>query len=280
MESFDDTLEKLKINDKFKLDESTINTLIDIREPVIDVLIESLNHHYTPIKRHAEETLLKIGKPAIRRFIVELMKHNRRSRKKILALLEKLGWKPENKMEEVHYLLAKRDWKKLMEIGTDTIPYLLPQLGREDFLIYISINYILTKICVDNLHSLDLNIFIDYFKDTHEDYIVMRFFRKILTKIDTVILGDNIFRVEKGYLRNPDLTRFPSPLMCLEHLMIDVDSCLPMDIERFVTYAINIIGEKKLRRNLNVTVHENIKKLNANQLNLLKNISKGIGRFS
>ncbi|MBN1413179.1 MAG: hypothetical protein JW969_20230 [Spirochaetales bacterium] len=265
--------------EKFTFNRTNIGTFFEIRKPAIKTLIQSLNYNYYPIRRSAKESLIKIGKPAAKDLVRAIIKHNGKYRRVIANILDKIEWEPENTNETVYYLLAKRQWEKVKRMGTDVIPILMPLLDHDDPLFRKRIEHILLKLCSDNLGTFDLKLIINHFKHAKNQGPAMQFFSKFLIQVRTVILGRNIFNMNKGYICNPFLADFLFPLNGLKNLMIDIDTMDHSAIDQFVTYAINTIGEVRMKRTLNVVVKGEKDKLPAIKRNLLLSLSKTL-RFT
>ncbi|GAK51754.1 hypothetical protein U14_02999 [Candidatus Moduliflexus flocculans] len=83
-------------------------------------------------------------------------------------------------------------------------------------------------------------------------YRIFQHCKAVEIAIETVSFGDVSFDAAT-YWHNPDMRHFQLPLRRLRRLEIDADTANPVDIERFLTYALEYMGQDFLR--LNVTAH-------------------------
>ena len=64
-------------------------------------------------------------------FVKELKNEDRIVRKAVAEVFDKLGWKPSNDVERIHYLIAKGKWGELAEIGKPAVEPLISCLVDE-----------------------------------------------------------------------------------------------------------------------------------------------------
>jgi len=94
----------------------------------------------------------------------------------------------------------------------------------------------------------------------HEEFILIvnTFLDHIrsLTMIHEVRFGTgDIQRTESSQiLWNPQCTESTVPMLTLQRLRIDADTAFPLDLERFLTYAINALGQEYLHQTVEVIV--------------------------
>ncbi len=77
-------------------------------------------------------------------------------------------------------------------------------------------------------------------------------------------------------LRNPDVTTATLPFRRLRQIVIDADSYDFYQLERFVTYAVNVIGEDYLKEQVDVEIHGNADRLHPNLRNVLTNLCRRV----
>jgi len=106
-----------------------------------------------------------------------------------------------------------------------------------------------------------------------------RIFQKCKTvdiTIDTVKFGQSSpeDRQTPTLWLNPDVRQFQLPLRRLRHIEIDAASANPMEIERFLTYSLENMGQDFLRLYVVASVHDPRTTLSRHILNNLLNICK------
>jgi hypothetical protein len=98
--------------------------------------------------------------------------------------------------------------------------------------------------------------------------------------VDTVIFGQVLPQLSlKTYLLNPDVIKLTIPLSKLTTVIVDTETYNFHQVERFITYAINYIGKKYLKKNVEVQIYGDHEKLHQNLKNLFNNLFK-IVKFS
>ncbi len=67
----------------------------------------------------------------------------------------------------------------------------------------------------------------------------------------------------------PDVSELQFPYVQLQHIHIDVETCNIYQVEQFLTYAINVIGRKKLKEQVTAHLYDPIEQLRPNIYNNL-----------
>ncbi|MFB0563700.1 MAG: HEAT repeat domain-containing protein [Candidatus Lokiarchaeia archaeon] len=89
----------------------------------VEPLIQVLNDENWEVRWRAAEALGKLGDGRAAEHLVLLLREKdpRDEEGEVLRAaaeaLDKLGWKPENDLDRVYYLMAKGEWEKLAELG-------------------------------------------------------------------------------------------------------------------------------------------------------------------
>jgi hypothetical protein len=103
--------------------------------------------------------------------------------------------------------------------------------------------------------------------------------RKLCPLVQTAVFG----QISPEYLEknphtvwNPDASNLSFPMQALNRVIIDVSTHDFYQVERFLTYAVNALGQKHLKKHLAVHVIGEQRKLHANLRNSLTNLCKHV----
>ncbi len=77
-------------------------------------------------------------------------------------------------------------------------------------------------------------------------------------------------------LKNPDVSELAVPMNRVRHVFIDTETYDFYQVERFLTYAVNYIGQKHLKKHVNVHIYGDPDKLHPNLRNTLTNLCKRV----
>lgn len=96
--------------------------------------------------------------------------------------------------------------------------------------------------------------------------------------VENVVFGTRQFRAYSAHstVHNPDVSAFTIPMSYIRHLVIDTETHNFYQVERFLTYAVNYIGEKNLKKHLEVHIYGDPEKLQPNLRNNLMHLCKRI----
>lgn len=109
--------------------ESAIQGLGEIGNPVvISAIIPHLNDPDERVRLVAYRSLGWFGSHATESLVHALKSRNTVIRAGVATILEKLGWKPENKTTEAYYWIASGQWVKCIAIGEAAVQPLIAEL--------------------------------------------------------------------------------------------------------------------------------------------------------
>jgi hypothetical protein len=77
-------------------------------------------------------------------------------------------------------------------------------------------------------------------------------------------------------LRNPDVSDLTVPYICLQHINIDTKTYNFHQVERFLTYAVNYLGQEYLKNHVEVQVYGDSQELHPNIRNILTNVCRHV----
>lgn len=77
-------------------------------------------------------------------------------------------------------------------------------------------------------------------------------------------------------IQNPDVTRFAIPFVALQEVIIDAATYDFHQVERFLTYAVNYIGQEYLKEQVEVHIYGDPEQLQPNLRNSLANLCKSV----
>jgi len=149
-------------------------------------LIGALKDEEADVRQQAALELNKIGgeeaEKVVKTYIEGLIKvltHKKGIvRRKAASNLDKLGWKPKDNAEKIHYLIAKYEWDEVALLGETAIEPLTQVLEDESWMIRISAAEVLTKMGDDRgIELLALAL------KTHDEAFVRHDALKALRKI-------------------------------------------------------------------------------------------------
>lgn len=77
-------------------------------------------------------------------------------------------------------------------------------------------------------------------------------------------------------LQNPDVSEMTFPFIRLKRVIIQTETCDFYQIERFITYAVNYLGQEFLKHHVDVYLYGTPEKLHANLRNNLTNLCRSV----
>ncbi|UCD54652.1 MAG: HEAT repeat domain-containing protein, partial [Candidatus Omnitrophota bacterium] len=122
-------IEALKDKDKYvrRYSAEALGKIGDVR--AIEPLIEALQDEDEDVCTYSAEALVNIGGArAVEGLIIALEDISYHVRSTSVSALEKLNWKPQNQTQQIRYLIAKKSWPELIEIGFPAVEYLIEAL--------------------------------------------------------------------------------------------------------------------------------------------------------
>jgi HEAT repeat protein len=109
-----------------------------IGEPAVEHLIQALKDERWGVRKRAAGTLGRIqNKKGVAPLIYALKDKHSEVRKAAAKALDKLGWKPEDTAERVHYLIATEAWDELAKLGESALEPLIQALQDENSTVQI-----------------------------------------------------------------------------------------------------------------------------------------------
>ncbi len=110
--------------------------LLEVGEPAVEPLIQSLKDKNRCVREGAIKTLGKIGdRRAVEPLIHVLEDEHKEVRKEAAEALDKMDWKPKNNIEYTYYLVGKEKWIRLAdEVGEPAITLLIEFLKKDESL--------------------------------------------------------------------------------------------------------------------------------------------------
>ena len=155
------------------------------------------------------------------------------------------GWSPQNDGEIIRCSIAREDWESVKAFGAPALPDLIIRSADKD------------RAIRETAHTLLI---------------------ELLSAVTIVIFGD--IRVKDAHRRitftNPDAEALTIPMKHLEHLVVHIQTYDFHRLERFLTYAVNYVGQRHLKQNVAAHLYGNTADLHPNLLNTLKNVCKEI----
>lgn len=213
----------------------------------LEPLIEGLKDKSEYVREKARNALQTFGLPAAQRLVPFLGQYDYRFREQVGVVLEHIGWTPADSRERIYYLLAKKDIGPLVNSGASIIQQLSHIINENQGEIREEASNVLHRIYTN--------------------------------RIDTVCFGaaDNmgIFDAHT-VLHNPDVTELTIPLLNLRLIEIDTTTHDFHLVERFLTYAVNYIGQELLKRQVKVHINGDPKQLHQNLRNSFSNLCKRV----
>jgi HEAT repeat protein len=189
--------------------------------PAIDIFMTLLEDQQAVVRREAAHIL---GQLADRRAIPPLVRtlgdQQKEVRQAAATALRKLQWRPLTRADLIAYNFAMERWKALLALGTPVLDYLPPYSSDENTVM----SYTLRSLC---------------------------------DSITTVIFGANPppdFSSQTVWL-NPEVATFSHSLPRLTTVCIVSNTFDFYQVERFITYAVNSIGQAHLHREVRVEIY-------------------------
>jgi hypothetical protein len=222
-----------------------VEALRKIHDPRVgEFFIHILQNKNPAIRMTAVKILEQIGDVQAIKPLVSLLKDNNSTiRLQALKALDKMHWKPENITEKTLYVLVKKDWDSFISLGSAAIEPLM-------------------KIVLGRISGLR--------KDAETAL------QTVYALIEVVIFGSVEIKnfAPRTTLLNPDVSTVAMPMSALEKIGIYAESYDFHQVERFITYAVNYIGQERLKEHVEVHIYGDTDKLHPNLRNSLENLCK------
>lgn len=93
-----------------------------------------------------------------------------------------------------------------------------------------------------------------------------------------MVFGEDVEQPEnrQSELRNIDVAALSLPFSKLQHIRVYTETYDFYLAERFMTYAINVLGEKFLKKHVSVDVLGDAENLHPNMLNTFRHLCKSV----
>ena len=162
-------------------------------------------------------------------------------RRESAMALVKFEWQTENVRDRAYYLAAKGEWEGFVAWGVPAIAMLNELLQVQH-------------------------------RDDRE--VIAETLKEVYAVIKTVIFGTDL---AAGFNRsttlvNPDVAECRLPMPTLQNIIVYTATYDFRLVERFVTYAVNHIGQKHLMEHVEVHIYGNPDRLHPNLRNTLTNL--------
>lgn len=166
-------------------------------------------------------------------------------RRQAIDVLEQRGWSPQQDTETMLVHIAREEWSDLVPFGAQALPQLVIRAKDKDRTIREQATRLLTKL-------LDSVLVVAY------GNLQVKASRKRLT------------------FCNPDVAELTVPMKNLEHLVIHTPTHNFHQVEQFLTYAINYIGQDTLKHHVTVHIYGEPDDLHPNLLNSFRNLCQQV----
>lgn len=214
-----------------------------IGEPAVEPLINTLKNIDLYFRYCAAEALGKIGEPAVEPLINTLKDKNKGVRMSAAEALDRIGWRPTLGIQKVYYYIAKQNWEQVTSLGSPAVEPLIKALGDDNSSIREEVAIALGKIC---------------------------------PQITTVTFGEFSTNRDKMTLNNPDVEALTITLKNIQKVLVNSKNYDLRLMQKFITYAVNYIGQKHLRENVEVHIYGNSDMLDPNLRNSFHNLFKKV----
>ena len=106
--------------------------------------------------------------------------------------------------------------------------------------------------------------------------------RRVELDIETVVFGElpqDVPAYDTQTVFNPDVSYFTIPMPRMKKLIITADSYDFHQLEQFLTYAVNYLGERHLKKRVDVYIYGNPARIHSNLYNNLEHMYKRIIQY-
>lgn len=166
-------------------------------------------------------------------------------RRQAVQVLAQRGWTPQQETETMLAHIAREEWSRLVPFGAQALPLLAARAKDKDRTIREQATRLLTRL-------LDSVLVVAY------GNLQVKISRKRFT------------------FCNPDVAELTVSMRNLEHIVIHPPTHNFHQVEQFLTYAINYIGQDALKTHVTVHIYGEPDELHPNLLNSFKNLCKQV----
>jgi HEAT repeat protein len=155
------------------------------------------------------------------------------------------GWAPENAEDTIRATIARDVWESLKTFGAEALPFLIVRSTDKDRNVRENVAALLTE---------------------------------LLSSVTIVVFGNLQVKASRKRItfKNPDVEALTLPMEHLKHLVVHIPTFDFHALERFLTYAINHIGQQYLRQHVIVHLYGEPTDLHPNLRNTLNNLCKEV----
>jgi hypothetical protein len=233
--------------------EKAVEALGEIGSPAIESLIMALGDTYWQVREKTVVSLGNIGDPRVVEPLIHELEDEKRNpvQGKAAEVLGKIGdtraVKPlVNALEDENSEVRRKAAEALETIGLPAIEILTTLYGEK-------------------------------YGSTSDK--ILEILRNIYASVDMIIFGNTPPSEILNPLTiwsNPDVSELSIPLSNLEKVKMYTESYDVLQVERFMTYAVNYIGQKHLKKHVEVHIYGDPDKLLPNLRNSFKNLCKSV----
>jgi hypothetical protein len=162
------------------------------------------------------------------------------------STLRSIGWQPQTPEERITLYWAQGgEWHLIGAFGAQAIPVMLRHIHEKDVRIRRYLDDMLSQIC---------------------------------GQVKTVVFGeaDQLSAEPSSIVYNIDAANLPYPLGKIQQIVIFPESAEFRLMERFLTYAVNRVGEKILKKQVSVRIVGRAERLHPNLLNNFTHLCKSV----
>lgn len=220
----------------------------------IDALIQALGDtnpavqgdRNPEVQRAAAAALGKIGGERVMTALIHALEDDDGIvRFEAAEVLTQSGWTPRNVTEQIHAYIARGKWTALIEFGAQALPALINRAKDKDRTIREQVAEVLGE---------------------------------LLGVVKVVVFGNVQVKEarKKVTLCNPEVVELAVPMRQLEHIVIHTPTHNFYQVEQFLTYAINHLGQEYLKKQVTVHIYGDPAQLHQNLRNSFQNLCKAV----
>ncbi|MBN1413409.1 MAG: HEAT repeat domain-containing protein [Spirochaetales bacterium] len=162
-----------------------------------------------------------------------------------VQILRKLDAIPGDRIDKIYFHIAAEEWTEILRFGFNAVSYLKQILAITD---QAERDFPRIK------KSIDFSI------------------AEILRSVIRVRFGGKTGKLNPAEAHNPDVKDLNLPMVNLNKAILYADDCDPKLVERFITYAVNLIGEKIIKKKIKISIIGDPYKLGGNLFNMLQTL--------
>ena len=212
--------------------------------PAVESLIRTLEDKNSYARHTVAKVLGETGDArAVEPLITALWDSNSSVREEAAKAFDKLHCSPTGVTEKAYYFIASQDWISVVSLGMPAIEPLNKINGYDNTDVQKHVNAAISK---------------------------------IYSQITEIIFGETSSNNSKTCIKNLETSQLTIPISSLMKITTDADTYDFDMVERFITYSINYVGQKHLRKKVEVHIYGNPDKLHPNLLNSFKNLCRKV----